>query len=1116
MRNQVVKNQVVRNQVVKNQVVFVLLILIAQTQILFAQDQKQDKAPPMIQDNGQQQTSKRNSGLGENRPSVNSAEMLRREREQNLDDKSDAVIQKLQDLISRTADTDRKKPVYLDRLAKMYWDKAGLAQSRGYEEADRCIDKEGTTEEAVQKCDALRAQIEAQGHEARDRAIEVYKYILQTFPDYESIDEILFALGFNFQQQQQNEAAQQLYTELIQRFNSSPKIPDALFNMAEVTFNMGKIDDALQFYSHVVDSYKDSPIYVHAVYKIGWCYFNKNDYANALNQFVAVIEYSDQMSAKDKQKNRISIKKEALKDMVRTYAHIEDANPTKAVDLFKRYAPDNFLDMSEKLADAYTEMSQFEKSSALLEKLIKLSPNTYKVVGYQRRISENIANNNQPGEAVLALKRLVTLFNKAKTSPDADPKRVQEDYVGIERQLKVLAVRYHNQALETKSTKDFSTALELYEEYVNAFPEEEGIYGMYFYYAELLYRLEKWSEAATAYEKVLKINSEGEHTKDSAHGAVLSFKNMLKSSLDQAANDQMSLGANQKKEEDVTQDTSKKKKKKKKDAVAEETEKKKEVFAPKEIPTDYKRYLDASALYRKYVQESEYLTDITFEEARVYFIFHHLDSAIPLFKEISEKNPQHRIAVYAANLLLEAYNMKGDFDSIAAQVDIFLGLYSPSKDKEFVDRLNKLKGELDFQKCSSLDTREEHVKAAQCFLTYADRFKGTDLAAQALYNAALNYDKEKQMEKAIKVRNRLINELDNSNELVPKTLFKIAQNLQGLAVYSQASKAYEFYAQNFPDRTESVEALRIASQFRKGLGELDLALNNLNAYIKKLGKSDEKKAVAAYFAIGEIYKDQQKWGNVISHYQSFTKRFGNVDTGYVIRAFTELGNAYQSQPKADIKKAQEAYRTSVMLYSKLSDAQKSEMNYETAYAAAEARFKMADYEFSEIKKKEFVIKNKANVQTYIQSMADNIKELDSTITKIKAGFEEVLALNVQNWGLASLARIGEMYEYAFLKIEQFPPPVAFDFDTQEMFKSNMIQKASPIREKAVESYNVCLKKALELQWFNEWTDLAEKRIAKISPENYHYSSEIRSQPNHFYQKPLGQKIMLPNPEDEEN
>jgi hypothetical protein len=61
-----------------------------------------------------------------------------------------------------------------------------------------------------------------------------------------------------------------------------------------------------------------------------------------------------------------------------------------------------------------------------------------------------------------------------------------------------------------------------------------------------------------------------------------------------------------------------------------------------------------------------------------------------------------------------------------------------------------------------------------------------------------------------------------------------------------------------------------------------------------------------------------------------------------------------------------------------------------------------------------------------------------------------------------------------------------------------------------------LKKALELQWFNEWTDLAEKRIAKISPENYHYSSEIRSQPNHFYQKPLGQKIMLPNPEDEEN
>jgi hypothetical protein len=47
--------------------------------------------------------------------------------------------------------------------------------------------------------------------------------------------------------------------------------------------------------------------------------------------------------------------------------------------------------------------------------------------------------------------------------------------------------------------------------------------------------------------------------------------------------------------------------------------------------------------------------------------------------------------------------------------------------------------------------------------------------------------------------------------------------------------------------------------------------------------------------------------------------------------------------------------------------------------------------------------------------------------------------------------------------------------------------------------------------------LAEKKIAKLSPENYHYSSEVRSQPNHFYKKPIGMKVILPSAEElEEN
>ena len=71
----------------------------------------------------------------------------------------------------------------------------------------------------------------------------------------------------------------------------------------------------------------------------------------------------------------------------------------------------------------------------------------------------------------------------------------------------------------------------------------------------------------------------------------------------------------------------------------------------------YQRFLKACELYRQYVKDSEYLTDIQYDEARTYYEFNHFDKAIPLFKDISEKNSKHRLAIYAANLVLAFFNM---------------------------------------------------------------------------------------------------------------------------------------------------------------------------------------------------------------------------------------------------------------------------------------------------------------------------------------------------------------------------------------------------------------------------------------------------------------------------
>ena len=126
-----------------------------------------------------------------------------------------------------------------------------------------------------------------------------------------------------------------------------------------------------------------------------------------------------------------------------------------------------------------------------------------------------------------------------------------------------------------------------------------------------------------------------------------------------------------------------------------------------------------------------------------------------------------------------------------------------------------------------------------------------------------------------------------------------------------------------------------------------------------------------------------------------------------------------------------------------------------------------------------------------------------------------MSLNVESWGLAALSQIGQMFYFFFTTLEKTPPPRIFDYEMQEFFRAAMIQQADPLRRKAIEAYKTCLDKSLKVQWFNEWTDLAEQQIAKINPEEYRYSVEERGSPFNFHQQKLRRSLVTSLPEEEE-
>jgi len=991
----------------------------------------------------------------------------------------------LDKLIASTSDQDPTKADLYDRKSELFWQRSFDLGIRAFDREEECRKKLGPSPSAAQTapCENERKRIQAESERYREQAIGVYKEIVRNFPNYPRLDSVLFALAYNFQQKGELEGAKKIYVELVKRYPRSVHIADTLTNIGEIYFDAGDVDQAQKAYLKVVSNYKEAETYGYAMYKLGWCYFNQGDFKQALAQFLAVVKHANEATGRGA-RNRIGLKKEAMRDMVRAYVNIEDANPNQAIGFFRKHAPDDYMQLSENLAELYSLTGQFEKSNRLYRDLIAQQASSYKAVSFQRMIAFNTrAVSRDSVEIVREVKRLVDLWKKVKDAKDADPKRVAADREGFEELLRTLSVTMHLQWTKTKNPDDYAVAYEMYKDYVETFPEGANAYMLQFYQAELLYAGQKWEEAARAYERTLQLNGKGEHTEDSAQGAVLAYKKLIDIKQDRGKGGIDDVESNASTEG---------------------------VPAAKPLPETHVRFIKACDLYVKFVKSSEYLVDIEYDAARIYYDFNQFDEAVPRFKNISEKHPEHRLAIFAANLLLDTYNLKGQMDDLDKQVDSYLKIYTPQRDPEFFGLLMKLKQQSAFKKCQGIERGKEWVRAATCFKQYAAAYPQSEYLDKAFFNAALNYEREKLLDQSIEMKLKIVNEVPQS-ELVSKALYQTAGNVHALAIYSQAAKLYEVFAEKFPKDANARDALRNATVFRQGLGEYDQALTDAANYMKLIGSKPDETA-EVHFTMGLIYEKQEKWDEVIRHFNDFLRKYaaaGRADLR--LEAPVRIGNAYEK--KKDLASAQKAYATAFAAFGKLSDAEKGALTT-GLNAVAEARFKMGEAiraEFDSLKMKV----STRNVKKFQEDFKAIVTAKTDLIAKATAVYNEVLLLKSPNWALAALARIGQMYQKLANDVYDFPTPQGWDEEQVEVFKGYLATMAQGPESKAIDSYVVCVKKAQELRWFNEWSDISARQLAVLRPKEYRYDGEVRSKPDHFGSTTFRQPFIATLPTSEE-
>jgi TolA-binding protein len=783
---------------------------------------------------------------------------------------------------------------------------------------------------------------------SRDNAIKYYTRMKKDYPTYSKIDEILYYLAYEYEQNKDLDHARAVYLELIEKSPNSPYIPNAYLAFGELFFveamgDPSKWELAAQAYKEVT-KFKppQNKVYGYAQYKLGYVYWNSGDYAQAIQQFKNVIEYGDKFADLPSAK---LIQKSARRDILPVYAVA--GKPSKAYNFFRPLSGDSgasqelTLQMLRDLGINYYDTGHYDEAITLYRDLMARDKGD-QFCEYQVFISQSVQAISASDKIAIRkeLDNMVGVYERFKKEQHSPESQLSCANRSAEL-LAETAMSWHLESVGsggTRGTNDPKTmdlSSYLYQKVVDTFTQEEfekftfpriikedwpRIPKIRLAMADLLYVQQRWEDCGPAFDAVVDADPKGESAPEAAYAAVLCYQKMY---------DQLHKGESDKKGKGLapTRDDVGGKESKKSDW---------EKFKPKELTPMQKGMIGAFNRYVCYIappagnkQAEEQYVEVKYARARTYYEAQHWAEAAIAFRDIALNYADKDAAIYASQLYLEALNVIGSkseppkpacFDELTKDVPKFLELYCAgdkyAQEKENCDLLTRIQCDirrLSAEKTVELadsgkaaeDALELYKKAGDAYIAiwrdYGEEHLTKGEASQCgrmdevLYNAAQSYQAGRLLAKSIAAKGILLNPAYklNQTDLAKKAIYEIGGNYQAIAVYDLAANFYKRYAEETSYKGEFADkAISDAVVLNLGLGKDEEAIAAAKSFNQNFGRRKAKQAAQIAFAIAAHYAEKEDWKEVADRLGAAMRQIDDEATLDVkVQAHALLGQA---------------------------------------------------------------------------------------------------------------------------------------------------------------------------------------------------------------------------------
>ena len=974
----------------------------------------------------------------------------RRNRERSSVEDIDDELSILKELLDIERGSDTEADTLLE-LSYVLWDRAEAYDIEAYDQKFEVGISEA--EKAGEKVEARRLKVEQQnllelGRAAKLDVVNHLKRIERAFPQFVKLDEVLYSLGYHLNEMERPGEAVDAYMRLVRKRPKSNFLPDAFLGIGNYYFAKNQGGEALKWYTKVTE-FPDSSIYGWGLYYIAWVHYNQQQWAQAIKGFIRVLDYS-----KNEAHGRVQFLEDASRYLVRSWA--ETGKPKEALAFFKNVAPGTEILLLDNLSAYYVEISQFEKSNAVLDDLIDYAKDHANFVRY---VTLRLENSYKLHDLAETVKSAQMLTNALRQNPDRKA-------ANLEVLLAEIASTLHAEYERTLVVSVLEAAEKVYRNYGEHFEQGEHGYDMLHNHALALFELaelsckdsekqgkatekgaasrdlcyQRYNDSAAAYERVIALSAKGKYAESAAHRAFIAYYRTQNVSQETGTKDQ--------------------------DNILRPIPLKPE---EERVAAACTRYVDIAL--RNNAQED--VPEALFVGGRLWYQHNYFDKAGDMLAKFVERFQGHALAVTAARLMLSSFALAQDGKNLISWTNKLINDTRFTQGSPEADKLNltlvAIKSNEEYNKC--LELKDDPVKAAECLKSYAVNFPDNrEQAARAVVGAAEFYRRAKRRDDVITMYQELSRKYPEDKRAAQAS-FEVADIYRQSGDFDAATVAYEEFVQRYPNDPLVPRALKTATAINRSLARWDKVVHTGELFLELCNKATSQEAKDACtpeararvsYDITTPEKEKGDWKAVIKASDRFLKRADALPVHLRLAAMTNTGSAQSVLKLGD--RGRKLFDDVLKEAKVIADSGKlGELDPIGRDAIAEALFMTGEIEFAKMQ----AIKGKPKD---LKAAVDLAAQKAKAAAVAEGFYGEIENSKNPRWTAAAASRRGRLQQEIAISIKTLPAPPALS-KSEELkaeWATQLAEKGRPYEEKAVELYRSALDAAAAIYAFDKY------------------------------------------------